>query len=201
MWHVPDWMVPQDPKAIQDFYEGNPNGAIAWDAWLPPVIAWAPFLLALFLVMIAVMVILRRQWMDHERLQYPLMQPSLAMIVQERGNLLPPLFRRLSFWVGLSIPFSVGCFISLHQYDPGVPDIPLYTSLPFFQRTTVLIPHLSFATIGFTYFLSRDISLGIWLLNLIAKLQEGTLRYLGISSNETMEWVTVPLLGHQNMGP
>ena len=200
MWHVPDWLVPHDPKAIQDFYEGNPDGAIAWDAWLPPLIAWAPFLLALFLVMIAVMVILRRQWMNHERLQYPLMQPSLAMIAQEKGKLLPPLFRRLSFWVGLSIPFSVGCFIALHEYDPSVPDISLYTSMPFLQRTTVLIPHLSFATIGFTYFLSRDISLGIWLLNLIAKLQEGTLRFLGITSNETMEWVTVPLLGHQNMG-
>ena len=200
MGHVPDWMVPQDTKAIQDFYEGNPHGAIAWDAWLPPLIAWAPFLLALFLVMIAGMVILRRQWMNHERLAYPLMQPSLAMIAQEKGRLLTPLFSRLPFWVGLSIPFAVGCFIALHDYDPSVPDIPLYTSLPFFHRTALLIPHLSFATIGFTYFLSRDISLGIWLLNLIAKLQESALRYMGITSNESMEWVTVPLLAHQNMG-
>ena len=29
MGHVPDWMVPQDTKAIQDFYEGNPHGTIA----------------------------------------------------------------------------------------------------------------------------------------------------------------------------
>ena len=200
MGHVPDWMVPQDTKAIQDFYEGNPHGTIAWDAWLPALIAWAPFLLALFLVMIAGMVILRRQWMNHERLAYPLMQPSLAMIAQEKGRLLSPLFSSLSFWVGLSIPFAVGCFIALHDYDPSVPDIPLYTSLPFFHRTALLIPHLSFATIGFTYFLSRDISLGIWLLNLIAKLQESALRYMGITSNESMEWVTVPLLAHQNMG-
>ena len=164
------------------------------------MIAWAPFLLALFLVMIAGMVILRRQWMNHERLAYPLMQPSLAMIAQEKGRLLSPLFSSLPFWVGLSIPFAVGCFIALHDYDPSVPDIPLYTSLPFFHRTALLIPHLSFATIGFTYFLSRDISLGIWLLNLIAKLQESALRYMGITSNESMEWVTVPLLAHQNMG-
>ncbi len=200
MGHVPDWMVPQDTKAIQDFYEGNPHGTIAWDAWLPALIAWAPFLLALFLVMIAGMVILRRQWMNHERLAYPLMQPSLAMIAQEKGRLLTPLFSCLPFWIGLSIPFAVGCFIALHDYDPSVPDIPLYTSLPFFHRTALLIPHLSFATIGFTYFLSRDISLGIWLLNLIAKLQESALRYMGITSNESMEWVTVPLLAHQNMG-
>jgi len=200
MGHIPDWLVPQDLKAIEDFYEGNPNGAIAWDAWLPPLMAWAPFLLALFLVMIAIMVILRQQWMNHERLSYPLMQPSLALIAQEKGKLLPPLFRSLPFWVGMSIPFAVGCFIALHDYDPSVPDIALFTSIPFFPRTTLLLPHLSFATIGFTYFLSRDISLGIWLLNLIAKLQEGALQYLGFSSDEHMEWVTVPFLGHQNMG-
>ena len=200
MWRVPDWMVVQNPKAIQDFYEGNPHGAIAWDAWLPPLIAWAPFLVALFLVMIAVMVILRRQWMNHERLQYPLMQPSLAMIDRERGKLLPPLFRGLSFWIGLSIPFAVGSLIALHDYDPSVPHVSLFTSIPFLARTTVLLPHLSFATIGFTYFLSRDISLGIWLLNLVAKLQEGALRYLAITTDESMEWVTVPVLAHQNVG-
>lgn len=200
MPHVPDWLVPQDPRAIQDFYEGNPQGAIAWDAWLPSLMAWAPFLLALYMVMIAAMVILRQQWMQHERLQYPLMQPSLALIAQEKGRLLPPLFRHFSFWIGVSIPFTVGCFIALHDYDPSVPDIPLDTALPFFPRTTYVLPSLSFATVGFTYFLSRDISLGIWLINLIAKMQEGTLEYLGVSSNEHMEWVTVPLLGHQSMG-
>ena len=175
MPHVPDWLVPQDPRAIQDFYEGNPQGAIAWDAWLPSLMAWAPFLLALYMVMIAAMVILRQQWMQHERLQYPLMQPSLALIAQEKGRLLPPLFRYFSFWIGVSIPFTVGCFIALHDYDPSVPDIPLDTALPFFPRTTYVLPSLSFATVGFTYFLSRDISLGIWLINLIAKMQEGTL--------------------------
>ena len=102
--HVPEWLVPLDMQAIQNFYEGNPQGAISWAAWLPPLLRWAPFLLALYLVMIALMVILRRQWMEHERLLYPLMQPSLAIIAQERERLLPPLLRSWLFWIGLSIP-------------------------------------------------------------------------------------------------
>ena len=64
---VPEWLVPQDLQAIHDFYEGKRQGDIAWDAWITPLCTWGPFLLALYLVMMALMVILRRQWMDHER--------------------------------------------------------------------------------------------------------------------------------------
>ncbi len=99
MHYTPDWLIVQDQQAIKNFYEGNPQGAggIPWKAWLPSLLAWLPFLLALYLVMIASMVILRRQWMTHERLLYPLMQPSLALIAQEKGRLLPPLLRSALF--------------------------------------------------------------------------------------------------------
>ena len=200
MEHVPDWLVPHDPQSIKNFYEGNPSTDIAWSAWLPPLLAWATFLLALYLVMIAIMVILRRQWMDYERLLYPLMQPSLAMIAQERERLMPPLFRSYLFWIGLAVPAAVGAVNALHAYYPIVPAIELYGRMRILHETTLIRPSLSFTAIGFTYFLSQDIALGIWVLNLIAKMQEGAFNVLGVSSNESMEWVTVPILAHQNMG-
>ena len=89
--HVPDWLIPHDPAAIQGFYEGSPTARVDWTAWLPPLMAWTPFLLALYLVMIALMVVMRRQWMDHERLLYPLMQPSLAMLAQDGRRHAAPL--------------------------------------------------------------------------------------------------------------
>ena len=200
MEYIPAWQIPHEPQAIKDFYEGNPTSAIAWKVWLLPLLAWAPFLLALYLVMIALMVILRRQWMDYERLLYPLMQPSLAMIAQERKKVLPPLFRSPLFWIGLAIPFTIGVVNALHQYYPFWPKIELYTQMRLFHNTTQLLPSLSFTTIGFTYFLSQEIALGIWVLNLIAKMQEGAFIFFGVSTNEAMEWVTVPVLAHQNIG-
>ena len=202
MHYTPDWLIVQDQQAIKNFYEGNPQGAsdIPWKAWLPSLMAWLPFLLTLYLVMIASMVILRRQWMTHERLLYPLMQPSLALIAQEKGRLLPPLLRSALFWFGVGIPFTIGSITALHAYYPFFPKIELYTLLPIFRDSTLLRPGLYFTTIGFTYFLSRDISLGIWFFNLLAKLQEGSFNILGVSSNEYMEWVTVPILAHQNIG-
>ena len=200
--YVPDWLVPLSPEVIKDFYEGAPKGSggIPWAAWLPALLAWAPFLVALYMVMISLMVILRRQWVDHERLTYPLMQPSLAMIQQEPGRRLSPLFRTWLFWIGLGIPFTVGSINALHAYYPFVPRIVLQTYLPIFRHTASLRPTLSFATLGFSYFLSSDVALGIWVFNLLAKMQEGVFSVVGISSTETMEWVTVPLLAHQSIG-
>ncbi len=202
MEYIPDWLVVQDPEAIKNFYEGNPQGMadIAWGAWLPAILVWLPFLVALYLVMIAVMVILRRQWMEHERLLYPLMQPSLALIAQEPGRLLAPLLRSGLFWLGLGIPFAVGALNGLHAYYHFVPKIELGTDLPIFRRTTSLQPSLHFATLGFAYFLSQDIALGIWVLNLLAKIQEGVFNILGVTSSEYLVWVAVPILGHQNIG-
>ena len=164
MHYTPDWLIVQDQQAIKNFYEGNPQGAggIPWKAWLPSLLAWVPFLLALYLGMIASMVILRRQWMTHERLLYPLMQPSLALIAQEKGRLLPPLLR--SAYSGLEWAFPSLLAVS-RPCTPIIlffPKIELYTLLPIFRDSTLLRPGLYFTTIGFTYFLSRDISLGIW---------------------------------------
>jgi hypothetical protein len=200
--YVPDWLAVRDPEAIKDLYEGNPQGVadVPWAAWLPVLLAWLPFLVALYLVMIALMVILRRQWMERERLLYPLMQPSLALIAQEKGRLLPPLLCSGFFWLGAGIPFAVGALNGLHAYYPTVPRIELHGVVPVFRDTATLKPSISFAALGFTYFLSQDIALGIWVFNLLAKTQEGVLNILGVSRGAHMEWVTVPILAHQNIG-
>ena len=55
--HIEQWMVVDDPLAIQYFYEGNPGGGgIPWDVWLPVFLAWLPFLVALYLLMIVLCV-------------------------------------------------------------------------------------------------------------------------------------------------
>ena len=79
---IPDWIIPHhDFAQIQNFFEGAPKGqGIPWMLWLRPLAYWIPFVLALYLAMISIMVILRKQWIEHERLVYPLALPAtLAM--------------------------------------------------------------------------------------------------------------------------
>ncbi|MBU07859.1 MAG: hypothetical protein CME13_07800 [Gemmatimonadetes bacterium] len=109
---VAEWMIPDHRlAAVQAFYEGLPAGApIPWDIWVRPLAYWASFILALYLAMISCMSILRRQWVDQERLIFPLVQLPLAMTQEGEGSrrpLLGPLFRSPLMWPAL--PFQPCC--------------------------------------------------------------------------------------------
>ena len=116
--YIPPWMVPQDFNAVKYFYEGSPRGfGITWSAWLVPLAAWIPTILAVYFSMICIMVILRKQWVVRERLNFPLVQVPLAMIEDERGkaSILKPFFKNWLMWVGFAIPFLVGSLRALHN--------------------------------------------------------------------------------------
>ena len=63
--HLPSRIMVDDGNKNQAFYEGlaTSGGSIPYDAWLGPMAWWAVFLLALYVTMVAIAVILRRQWM------------------------------------------------------------------------------------------------------------------------------------------
>ena len=83
--HIPSWLIPSDYAAIKYFYEGLPQEApVPWGAWTTPLLAWIPLILCVYLAMICIAVILRRPWVQHERLNFPLVQVPIAMI--EEGN-------------------------------------------------------------------------------------------------------------------
>ena len=123
---IPDWVVPSHhAQDIRGFYEGSGDGSIPWDIWLPAlVVGWAPLVMCLYIAMICSVVILRKQWMDHERLGYPMMQLPISMMQDDADGsqrLMKPLFRNWLFWVGFIIPFiipfiSFFCFFSSKVY-------------------------------------------------------------------------------------
>ena len=82
--YVPPWVVPQSATAIQWFYEGKPQEILLpWQPWIEPLCYWALFAISLYLVMISLMVVLRRQWIERERLLFPVVQVPLQMVHQD----------------------------------------------------------------------------------------------------------------------
>ena len=91
--YIPDWMVPQDEKAIFALYEGLPSGqSIPWAAWIEPLSHWFAFFLCLSFMMICMATILHRQWSVHERLSYPMTQLPLQMIEGTSPGQVAPFF-------------------------------------------------------------------------------------------------------------
>ena len=81
--HTKGWLVPQDFEVVRDLHEGLPPGeSIPWDAWYPVLGSWYVFFLALSLMVICASTVLHRQWSQHERLAYPMVQVPLQMIGQ-----------------------------------------------------------------------------------------------------------------------
>ena len=199
--HIPSWIVPQDPAAIRAFFEGAEGGAteIPWEVWLEPVIGWLPMIVALHLGSVCLMVVVRRRWMEHERLIYPVMQMPLAMVQDdERGSLIKPFFRNWVMWMGFAVSMIVGIAIGLRAYFPFIPTINLDFPFPLFSA------RLSFATMSFFFLIQREVAFGLWAFTLLNNLQGFVYHEIGwgIDQEPALSvWShTLPSLVHQSMG-
>ena len=121
--HVTPWLVPQDRQAIVDLHEGlSPGEGIPWAAWSETLSYWYVFFLVLSFMMLCMSSILHRQWSQHERLAYPMVQLPLKMVEEGRpGFKLGPLFKQRLLWIGFAVPFVLLSLKGLHYYFPAVP--------------------------------------------------------------------------------
>lgn len=208
--YIPHWLMLDDPEILDSFYEGLGRGRpVPWSYWLPVILSWMPFVWALFLVMIAAMVIMRKQWVDNERLIYPLVQVPLAMSEEGKaGERVNPFFKNPVMWVGFSIPAIWGTLHGLHNYFPDVLPIATHAdmfslTLPVFKDTPPLFFILRFNILGFFYFLKTEIAFSLWFFNLFAAMLRGIFAVLGITSSQTLgagHAVHDPILAHHSMG-
>ena len=203
--NIPSWMVPQDARAIKDYYEGMPKGAtIPWEAWVEPMGYWLALAVVMSFMLICMSAILHRQWSVHERLTYPMMQLPQQMI-EDGGGLgsrIAPFFKSWAMWVGFAIPLAL---LSLNGFNHFYPQVPQFISgggLALFNNTVNIAFHFKFAYIGFFYLVDQQISFSIWFFHVLCKLEEGVFNTLGISSTEKLShYETVsPDLIHQLTG-
>ena len=67
------------------FFEGG-GGAPPWRVWAVPVFWWMCFFGAMGFAVFCLVVILRKRWVDHERLAYPLVEVAQSLAETERGG-------------------------------------------------------------------------------------------------------------------
>lgn len=180
--HIPPWMVAFDPRGplrqpvAVKFYEGIPEGEpIPWREWVTPFLAWGGMALCVFTVFLCLASLLRRQWADNEKLVFPLVHAPLHILREETAG---PFFRSRLAWWGFSIPAFIFLLNGLHELIPAVPAIPLRQNLTQFlvsppwngMFTTHL--YLSFAAVGFSYFLASDLLFSLWFFFVLTRLED-----------------------------
>jgi len=177
--YLSDWVVPKDESAIKYFYEGLPSGEyVPWVAWFKPLLAWSAFIIVIYFVMLCLCVILRKQWVEKERLSFALVQIPAEMAQQPGlSNFKNSLLLNRLMWFSAILPVALHTLNGLHGYLPAVPNIPLYPgySLRFTEKPWTALNgiHFSifFSVIGFAYLIPTEISFSMWFFYLFYQLQ------------------------------
>ena len=156
-------------------------------------------LIAVHLAMLCVMVILRRQWVEKERLIYPIMQMNLEMTqVPDRGRLLPSILRNRILWLGFAVPMIICTLQALAAYSPVFPRFRPHLPIP------ILGAFVSFSTIGFFFLVQREIAFGLWVFSLLNTLQTQLYNLTGWGTEPEAAvsyWsYGIPSIVHQSMG-
>lgn len=172
---LPTGVIIHDVAAATRFFEGAPGAQIDWRVWAPALVVWTPLLAALYAVMMASMVIFRRQWDDRERLAYPLTQVPLALADSEATLLRTP-----AMWAGFAIPVFFATLKGLHHYFPVIPPCELAKGVPIFGPYGSLMFRLSFPMLGFFFLVNLDAAFSLWFFNLLFFLAQAAMLKLGL---------------------
>ena len=182
--HLPDWLIPSDETgAMAWFFEGLPAGqSVPWSVWLTPLFWWMSFIGALLAVCFCLVVILRRQWIERERIVFPLAQVPLEMVRESDGSgRMPAFMRGRIFWLGFGIPLAIVFWNILGYFIPAFPAIPLKNRLSIFQGALPLRLNIYFPLIGFAYLINLDVAFSIWFFHLLGGVQVALYNRFGYS--------------------
>lgn len=199
------WLLPAtDPESpvVKWAFEGMPKGVGGkwwifpdvppweiWRAWIGPMIFWTPFFWALFFTTLCIAALVRKQWVERERLLFPLAEIPLAvtdsgavwtMGEAGRGSD-PPLFRNRLFWMCLAIPCVVFTINALNFYpkiesswfgrikinlEPNLGN--MFGERPWNALNWTPLP-IFFDMIAIIFLVGSDVGFSIWFFNAMRK--------------------------------
>jgi hypothetical protein len=183
---TPGWLRVTDPDAIREYYLGLDEGtAVPWRAWREPLAAWALFALLLYTAFLCLALLLRRAWVEDERLTFPLVQVPLEIVGRDApssgaggGHRGRTFFGNPAAWAGIAVPALLHSLNALHRYWPAIPagftsPIPVgetLTDRPW-NALSDLKAVVYFSVIGLTFLLSSEVSLSLWGFFLLSRLE------------------------------
>ncbi|MCG9128538.1 hypothetical protein JT359_13140 [Candidatus Poribacteria bacterium] len=161
--YLPMWLTITDRKILQGYFEGDDSfwQSHYMEAWMWPIIAWSALVIILLFMMLCVNIIIRRQWIDHEKLSYPL----TTLPVELLGNT-SSLFRNKLIWLGFGIAFALEILAGLNYLYPVIPSLKIKYQLFFSDRPWNAMGRLPIYVypfaIGLGYLMPLDLALSFW---------------------------------------
>ena len=207
---VKDWMVP-DKSVIDAFWRGQTTFYTPEHikAWLGPILIWSLFAFAYICFTLCFNVLVRRQWVDRERLTFPIVYFPLELTREGTGSLL----RQKLLWLGFAVPVLLETLAGFNYLYPGIPYIPIKAwATPvmsignlFGAQPSDFIGLITLAfypmAIGIAYFVKQEVLLSVWFFYWFARLEEFICIWLGYRApGVSPQMYAMPYLYQQSEG-
>ena len=200
---IPTWMAPQNNNGeMVWFFEGTPPGHFpAIDVWFVPLFWWTLLLGAMAFAAFCLVVMLRKQWVDHERLTYPLVEVGQILTDTESDGHLLRMLKSPLFWMAFGFVMFLKLWNVGSYFTPAFPPIPieggqfrLGADFPF------LIRRISFYAIGFGYFARLDVLFSVWFFVFLTACEVFVFNKLGYTPGAADRQWQSDALGWQSGG-
>ena len=171
--YIPEWLALTDKNKLTVYFTGESSLYLQphLQLWWKPVLAWSGFIIVLLFTTFCINVILRKQWIEVERLSYPIIELPYRMTTAR-------FFRSKPLWVGIILAGGIDVVNGLHFLYPSFPGLggefydlhPLFTTKPWNAigwTPVVLFPFV----IGMAYFIPLDLSFTFWFFYIFWKFE------------------------------
>ena len=186
--YLPEWaVIPNDKGQVSDFFAGRPSGLpIPWQDWVIPLFWWMSALGALLFIGACLVVIFRKQWVEHERLQFPMGEVVLRLLEtdQNASGRWPALFGNRLFQVGFAASLAVMTW-NIIGFWGVLPHIPLPGPVfnvvidPAYPPIAIrLVPYV----LCFAFFVNVEILFSVWFFQVLGIMETGLLNRFGVVS-------------------
>jgi len=174
---------------------------VPWGLWTRALLAWAPVLIAAMVCFVSMAALVRKQWLHHERLPYPIANVLTAYVEEPRaGSRFAPIFCSRWFWVGFAIaavvllsqgletlkliPFSIPTNINLRQSFSGAPFSLGYAWWDY------LNPTIFFSIVGIIFLIPAELSFSLWFCFVFGNIVYIVLSMQGVPVEASMVYKT-----------
>ena len=176
LWqYLPQWASPLDPNgghvAIKKFWEGLPPGEpIPWRPWVMPLALWGIYLMAFFIGLMAIMVIMRKQWVDYEHLSFPIAQVPAELCAAAEPQEASSILHSTAFWVGVGFSLALGSAGGISSYLNLVSTFRIRQWVDLGGSPWTLPIYLDVVYTGLVFLIPNRVAFSVWVVALVSWL-------------------------------
>ena len=179
--------VPPLPQIIDGFWLGVEEGApLPWMDWLGVIGQWLGVSLGLVVFGFCLFVLFQRQWVEVEKLTFPLAQMPLDLTRGLDGpRRMPEIFRSKMFWIGVGVVFLPTLYNIATYFAPGLPQLELLWRRYYFDLSEHLAREVWFRVmpivLAVAYLCPLDILGSLVVFYWLAMAKEWAIQRVGFS--------------------